>query len=621
MVERLLGWWEKQPQAFKFSLCVFCFVVFTFSSVMLYMGSIDRLNIDPNKVYDYPVALVDSQIYAEYGQRFAELGIYSDSTEPPYIKATSWPIGYPALLALSWKIFGSFIPLVILQILLAGLSAVLIYRMARHFVPNSIALIPAIILGLDPSIAYYTGVVFTDGLFMSLMTILVYGLFFYKNRDWTIFVLLGFLLGFSALVRTIAQYLIVVLPLMYLVYAYTQDWKLRRATINMTIFTVVAIMVVYPAMQRNYEVIGRHKLGTIGDKMLMQYYVADWLTLEAGTDYNGDFTNSETADTVRTKLLLEAEQLALENNSKPEAYNDVVAISHILADPISYARYHVIGSLSYFVSGSYRHYLVSILGLYQRNAGLPYIQHENLAHRVTRALHSGEPTEIITAIKSLSFVLIEVTWRLLIIALALIAIIFTPKPGRWLMVTFWLLIGYFWFLTGPSAMTRYRIVSEPLLLTLATIGGWQLYLWLATLYQKHRRAIEARINPLQFIKYFVVVFIGLCIDYALLFLLTSAGLWYLYAAAISFTVALTSNYLLASAFVFKQETQHRTAKKFFLFVTVGFGTLLLNQVLMFGFVEVGGLGLFVSKTFTLPFTFVCNYFLNKLFVFKKLTLV
>jgi hypothetical protein len=108
----------------------------------------------------------------------------------------------------------------------------------------------------------------------------------------------------------------------------------------------------------------------------------------------------------------------------------------------------------------------------------------NLAHQVTEALHSGGLQEKFDAVSSISYTLIEVCWRLLLVIFAGAALLFSKRRDLALILVLSLLVGYFWLLTGPSAMTRYRIVSEPWLLTLATIGAWQIFNHLLPLYRK-----------------------------------------------------------------------------------------------------------------------------------------
>ena len=158
----------------------------------------------------------------------------------------------------------------------------------------------------------------------------------------------------------------------------------------------------------------------------------------------------------------------------PESHFQELALRHMGEDPIAYAKFHTIGTLPYFLAGSYRHFFVSILGDYKKRAGLPYPSHENIAHKMTAVLYSGTFAEKWNAVKSLSFVLVEILWRVLLLVFGLSAFFVKGMRNKYLVLVLWMLVLYFAFLTGPASLTRYRIVSDPLLLSLAGIGAWML---------------------------------------------------------------------------------------------------------------------------------------------------
>lgn len=120
----------------------------------------------------------------------------------------------------------------------------------------------------------------------------------------------------------------------------------------------------------------------------------------------------------------------------------------------------------------------------------------------------------------------------------------------------------------------------------------------------------------EFFKYFIVVLVGLGIDFGLLLFLTNIiGVWYFYAAAISFTIALVSNYYLATAFAFQYHSETKKIKEFTLFVSIGLTALILNQLCMFTLVDVMGVAVVTAKAFALPVTFTWNFALNKIVLF------
>lgn len=464
----------------RIAAAIFALIVVIFSAVSVYVGHLDHTGrVAEQPYYAYPaVAQLDATEYATLAINMLEHGVYSQSLTEPFEPAINWPIGYPLLMAGSWLLFESFISLVILQILLAGIAGALLYKMARHFVPRKIAIIPALLFAADLSVAFYSVIMMTDSLFMSLTTILLYGLFFRepKRVGPLFYLVLGFMLGVSILVRSISFYLIAILPIIYAAYtllAYRIDRTKLAA--GMFMFMIGAFAVIAPWLERNHEVAGSYTVATIGPKMLLKYYVSDFLVLKAGTNTSPDFAQSDTADAIDREINAEVMAAVAEHGGAPESHYQSIALKHIFESPVAYTKFHVVGTLPYFLAGSYRHFFVSAMGPIKEAAGLPRPPHVNIAHQMTEALYSGNVKDIFHAVMSLSTVLIEVFWRLLLIALALLALLTTRHRDRLLVLVLWLLIGYFAFLTGPASLTRYRIVTEPLLLTLATVGGWGLY--------------------------------------------------------------------------------------------------------------------------------------------------
>jgi hypothetical protein len=415
-------------------------------------------------------------MYGLLATRMLEEHVYSSSDTYPYTPEVNWAPGYPLAVVLSLSLFHSVIPLVFIQIVLAGVTAILMFRIGKEFLPEYFAVIPPLFFALDVSIAYYTSTAHTDGFFMSLFTILIYILFFHKNTKITsgAFFGLGLLLGYLALLRTIGQYLIIVLPILYLAYMFFSKTISRTTYLHMGIFISGALLIITPWMIRNHTILDTYTLGNIGPKMFLQYYVQDFLTVQKVSDTNTDYAVSEAADKVRSELQAELDSLVHEHGGVPETYYGTVALKHIFADPFSYAKFHIIGTMPYFLAGSYRHFFVSTLGIFQENVGLQHIEHENIAHKMTAVLYAGTFTEIWHTALSLSLVLIEIFWRVLLLFCAIYALFVPGINNKIRILILWILVCYFAFLTGPAALTRYRIVSEPLFLVLSGIGAYTL---------------------------------------------------------------------------------------------------------------------------------------------------
>jgi 4-amino-4-deoxy-L-arabinose transferase-like glycosyltransferase len=113
---------------------------------------------------------------------------------------------YPALLAGVWKTVGerSFQTVRVLQILMAGLTAILVYQLGRRAFNESIAIRAAALFWMYPTLLYFNFTILSETLFTFLLIAFVW--FTVKlaqePRAWTA-VLCGMALGLAALTRSV----------------------------------------------------------------------------------------------------------------------------------------------------------------------------------------------------------------------------------------------------------------------------------------------------------------------------------------------------------------------------------------------------------------------------------
>ena len=101
------------------------------------------------------------------------------------------------------------------------------------------------------------------------------------------------------------------------------------------------------------------------------------------------------------------------------------------------------------------------------------------------------------------------------------------------------------------------------------------------------------------------------LDYGLLFGLTEYGECnYLTSSAISFTVSLVVNYILCVTVVF--HAAHQSARQTALFVATSLAGLAINQVCMYGFVELAGLWYMAAKIGAAAVVTIWNYITKRL---------
>lgn len=116
-------------------------------------------------------------------------------------------------------------------------------------------------------------------------------------------------------------------------------------------------------------------------------------------------------------------------------------------------------------------------------------------------------------------------------------------------------------------------------------------------------------------KYFLASFLSLAID-MLIFLMMGKILHnYLISACIGYTVGLFVNYYLSIKWVFSYRKIKKYHIEFGIFTVIGFGGLVVNEVVIYAGLFVMAVTPFLSKLLASGFSFLFNYSIRKLVLF------
>jgi len=121
---------------------------------------------------------------------------------------------------------------------------------------------------------------------------------------------------------------------------------------------------------------------------------------------------------------------------------------------------------------------------------------------------------------------------------------------------------------------------------------------------------------IQFLRYIFVGGAATVVDMGSLYIFTSIiGLNYLISAAIAFILGVTTNYLLCIAWIF--ESTGKVKREIILFVVIGVGGLILNEIIIWLLVEEVGLYYMLAKAVAVVIVLVWNFGMRKKYVFAR----
>jgi len=106
------------------------------------------------------------------------------------------------------------------------------------------------------------------------------------------------------------------------------------------------------------------------------------------------------------------------------------------------------------------------------------------------------------------------------------------------------------------------------------------------------------------------------IDFLVFYSLTSyLEVFYLLANIISVTIGITISFILNKNFNFK--VKDKVLKRFLIFISVGFGGLLLSSALLYFLIDILTLEKYISKFLSIVFVVLIQFFVNKVITFKR----
>lgn len=120
----------------------------------------------------------------------------------------------------------------------------------------------------------------------------------------------------------------------------------------------------------------------------------------------------------------------------------------------------------------------------------------------------------------------------------------------------------------------------------------------------------------RFIKFGLVGVLNTIINWILFILLNSMGVYYIISNIIAYSISTLNSYLWNSKWVFKY-TGDNVNQTTFKFITLNIIGLVLNTIILFLLVDIIKLPKIIALIIATGVVMILNYFINKLWVFKK----
>ena len=311
-------------------------------AVALQLGALGVL-IALSRVYDFSFPIIGSD------SRLHIMGMQSLLTYHRFIDLRTFtPLsfilpGYSFFLAIVISLTGTIWAVPLMQILLAGISAVLLFHIGAFLHPLA-GWVAALLFIMDPAGLYYTNVVLTEPLFLPLAIAAWFVLISFPHHALQKSLVAGLLMGATILVRPAG---IILLP-GALVFLLTSHWlSARRIIYTFLAFGIGVSLFLGPWIARNYIVFHQWDISPVAS---LQYYAAHAPLFYAWREG----VSEKEAIRLFQRRLQEISPYSDEAITPNALYMRRVAFEYIGQHPIQFSIFHAVKTIPLFFSDGIR---------------------------------------------------------------------------------------------------------------------------------------------------------------------------------------------------------------------------------------------------------------------------
>lgn len=415
----------------------------------------------------YPIIGVDAGGYVATARVLVEEGRFAS---PGIVEPQSYqmPI-YPFFLAAVIAVSGNISLVVILQAVIAGFSAILIFKIGSSISPR-IGGSAAALFAVDPIGIFYSTVILTETLFIFFLLLSVYFYLKYFGERWrSIFVSSAFA-GVATLIRPSA---IVMPPIFMLGILLWQRGNTRRMIILLFLAIIGFLIVIFPWMARNKLYFDSWDLSAVA--------TTQWFQQSAPLYYahvNG-VSHSEAYEVFRARLMEINPRKSDEGTLRNTPYMRQVIKEYISQDLFGYAYFHAVKTLPFFFSDGLRDIArrLELVDTDQPNIGSLVLARDISGLRAA-VLQNGLSSALLLIGGSVWF----------FIAICMIAGVIGIRASlqatiRVILLCFFIVLATAVIAGGPNASARYRFSVSPFIFIIASYGFFVLYDRITTKYE------------------------------------------------------------------------------------------------------------------------------------------
>jgi len=390
----------------------------------------------------------DSQHYVLIAKNIVERGVYSRFVDEPFqstaFRTPLLPLYFlPFIYSLGFG--GIWLAILILDVILS-FTPIVVYLLSKLFLSEKKSILIALLIALEPLLAYRSNLAEPDALMILLFLLSLYFLIlFWLDKKKTGLMWSAIVLGFLALAKPVGFYLLVVFLLFALCKKIFFSVDFKKLILHIVLAAIIFTAIVSPWLVRNKIAFGHFGMSSVQAFNFYLFYTADLTEPRIKIVFDPDIREPE-RDLRYSSQLMEVSLLRIANQ------------------PVKYLKNHFTGTIRLLMSGQFQSFYY-----YGHQKLLPFSVEPKHEVNLTEMISDGYWRQAAVFVLSRENLLLMIRYLLLIIVYLLAAYhwmksFWQDKKVFVVFSLFALLSFYFVFAAGPYVDPKYRLPIIPLLL-------------------------------------------------------------------------------------------------------------------------------------------------------------